>query len=123
MLETQTNLIVAGLLVVDGEVSPIFVDVNNGDCVFELPSVGTPQLIAEVSVDNPMEITDVRAMEKSLSSAGNDFKGIIFRTDGTAIVILDENTAVIRKIDCLGSGGDTFGIDLNCDYDVDEEED
>ena len=123
MLETRENFVVAGLITVDGEICPIYVNLDNGDCVFESPVMGTAQLIAEVSIANPLGVTDLRSMTRSLESSDGQYIGIIFRTDGTAVVILDENTAVIRKIDCLMSGGDTFAIDLNSDYDFDEDED
>ena len=120
MLETKANMCATGVINIDGSGVVIYCDVRTGECAFELPTGDLPQLVAEVSVTNPMEISDVDKMLDSVQKIGAI--GIILKEDGNAIVILDEDTAVERPMSSLGVGGTPFEIDLSSEYEYADED-
>lgn len=123
MLSTNSNMVVAGVILMDNEYCPVYVHQTTGDCAYEEPSTTTAILISEVSVDDPLEIKDLQKLERSVASMGDSLIGIICKTDGTAVVIVDEDTAVVRPLSSLTEGGEPFSIDMSFDYEDDEDDD
>lgn len=123
MLSTSESMVLSGLLLVNEEFCPIYVHTTTGDCAYEDPDMSTGILISELSVPDPMEITNLSNLRTNLSSMKGKMIGLILKRSGTAIVILDENTAVERPLSSLDKGGTPFPIDMTMDYDDYEDED
>lgn len=120
MLET-TSMVVCGAIKVDEIVQPIYCNPETGDCAFELPSTDFPQLIANVSVENPLELKSMSEIAKTLDSA--NVMGMILCEDNKVISIFDEDTAGERTYAEAGNRDlETFSIDLDCDYEIEEDE-
>lgn len=117
MLESVGSLVLCGCVSIDNEVTPIYANVNTGEVCLELPATGDPVLISEISVTDPVQCMDVRALTSSLESLEGAI-GIVLRRSGTAIVILSETKAVERSMSNLMSGGEVFDIDMTEDYEV-----
>ena len=120
MLSTNSNMVVAGVLLVDEEWCPVYVHCTTGDCAYEEPNTSLAILISEVTVDDPLPVSDVKRLQVSLESMAAI--GIICKKNGEAVVILDEDTAVIRPLSSLSDGGTQFSIDMSFDYDEDDDE-
>lgn len=114
-------MVVAGVMLVDEEYCPIYVHLETGDCAFENPNTSVACLISEISVDDPLETTDVIQLERSVESIPGII-GIICKRDGKAIVIIDEDTAALRPLSNLTDGGEIINIDTSCDYEDDYED-
>lgn len=117
----QTELgIPCGVLLENGEFSTIYCDTATGECFFLDAVMSYPRLIAEVSVDDPVEI-DVDDLIPALEEeAYGECVGIIY--DGEMIIkLLDESTAVrVPAEDPKRQEAERFQIDIYGDYEMDE---
>ena len=120
MLSTNVNMVVAGIILVNDEFCPIYVHTETGDCAFEDPTTSTAVLISEVSVEDPLECHDIQRLERNIESMQDSMIGLIFKQDGTAVVILSEDQAVVRPLSSLTEGGEVFSIDTASDYDEED---
>ena len=97
MLSTNPNMVVAGVMLVDDEYCPIYVHLETGDCAFENPNTATACLISEISVDDPLETTDVIQLERSVE--GFPFTTqITFAKEGKTNVSLSIHHVTMRMI-------------------------
>lgn len=117
MLESVGNLVLCGCIKIDNEVAPVYANVDTGEVCFELPATDDPVLISEISVTDPIQCNDLRALTHSVSSLP-DAIGVVLRQCGTAIVFLDKTHAVERSISDLTSGGTVFEVDMSDDYQI-----
>ena len=113
--------IVCGVISENGEFTAVLCNMSTGECYFKDPVMGDARLISEVSVDDPVEIdpTDV-----ARCVANGDYGlciGVIY--DGETIIKLISDTEAFRcpAENPMAPSGDIFEIDINADYEEEEE--
>lgn len=120
MFEQTEFGVPCGVLLENGEYSTIYCDATTGECFFLDAVTSYPRLIAEVSVDAPVEV-DVDDLIPALEDQEyGECVGVIY--DGEMIIkLLDEATAVRVPVDDPKSQGtERFQIDIYGDYEMNE---
>lgn len=120
MLEAVPMLTVTGVIKKDGEFTPIYCDQETGDCAYDDALSGSPLLLSNISVDNPLAMSSLDSLEDKVED--NDLVGIIVRDDLTCITLFTEDKAGERTLKNFADrSGDMFDYDSDCDYEFERE--
>lgn len=124
MLETSTKHIVCGAIIDNNEVTELYCNVETGDVAYCSTIDGCNMLIGEITVDDPLSLTDIRHLRKGLyDGAYAGAIGLILCTN-KAIAIMPNETAEIRPLDKADSHSDeVIRIDMDQEYYMDPNED
>ena len=111
--------IMCGIIHENGEFTPIYCNPTTGECYFEDSIMGTPRLIAEVSIADPVEMEFDDMIANYSENAYGKCMGVIY--DGDCIIkLLTDSTAARYDIGDLNTEiSPEFSIDIYGDYDVD----
>lgn len=101
ILNVNVNLILVGVLNVDGQWVNLYCNPTNGDIVFQAAAFGDePILLGELSITNPIDNPSVEMYIDELTSGrcGEGAIGLIYTTDPYKYVIKNDYTCTAYKI-------------------------
>lgn len=120
MLETSAKHVVCGAIIDNDEVTELYCNIETGDVAYEGTIDGTCMLIGEVSVDDPLPVSDIRPISRNLLENRYDGAIGVILCESKAIAILPGEVAEIRSLGSADKAtGDTFNIDMDQEYQID----
>lgn len=128
MLETMDGMVLCGTINWNETWEDIYCD-PYGVLVFETYSDGGCWCLTEINIGQPMSQLNVRDLQKNIDNGVyGEAIGVIYGFEGNIIVLLNEDTAVERRLwEPLVNVGDKFYYSTDEEYDmegfVDSEDD
>lgn len=110
----RENAVLCGGLIVNGALTDIFCDASIGEMFYD-EELGSSMMIGELSVTDPIELPDTRALQTFLRES--ELKGAIYTKSGI-YAILSDTVAELRP---LGKASEATGKTIMIDLDVEAE--
>lgn len=132
MLEVMTGSTLCGVIYYNEIFEDIYADeygilafesTLDGGCYEISPESSSPREIHEMIVLEPLAVNTRLAAECVLNGTFGDCIGVIYKSTGDVIVLLDDSRAVVRSLtDPKVDTCEPFDYTTDCDYEVMEEE-
>lgn len=124
MLETSPKHVVCGAIMDNNEVTELYCHLETGDVAYTSCIDGCNMLIGEITVDDPLYLTDIKNIKKGLyNNQYADAIGLIL-CKSKVIAIMPNETAEIRTlVSASEHSSDIIQIDMDQEYYDDSSDD